>query len=386
MAIAEVSRLHMVASNFDQAIKWGERARILAERLDDKEVMIHVLNTVGCSHAQRGDIERGLAELNESLRLSLELDQPDNVERAYHNLGEVLIDIGNYAEARLIYEDYYNHNLLYHPDAEELPLLFLAFLDWLCGSWASAVDRIFNINRKRLFGIVDVWSRRFFGLIYNDLGMAADACQELESLTSSAVRTGELQTIVPHLGQLARAYDVLGRDTETLRLIQQYFEFIDGNPFFDKSSIMPLLFACHWYRKYSAPESLDEVRACVSRLLKAHEQFGTPEAEAALAEGSGSLALVEEHGPQAEEYFQDAVKIWEALGRPYDQARALGGYGQALANANDIDAGRLVLDQAWGIIESLAEQLEDSEMRSSFLASQLVNGVRQDLANLETRK
>jgi class 3 adenylate cyclase len=383
MAIAEVSRLHMVASNYDQAIKWGERALELAERLEEQEVVIHVLNTVGASHAQSGEIESGLAELQESLRLSLELDMPGHAGRAYYNLGEMLIHVGNYAEARLHYEEFYNFSLRYDFDYQEDALLALTFLNWLCGSWASAIDQFSTINNKMFFGLRDIWSRRVFALIYNDLGKVTDACQELECLASIAVRSGELQTVVPYLGQMARAYDALGREKEALRVIQQYLEFIDRNPYFDAASIMPLLFACQWYCNYSAPESFDEVRACVSRLQKAHEQLGTPEAEAALAEGYGSLALVEEHGPQAVKYFQDAVKIWEVLGRPYDQARALGGYGQALVNANDLDAARSALDEAKRIFESLADQLEDSEMRSSFLTSQLVDGIRQERENLE---
>ena len=140
---------------------------------------------------------------------------------------------------------------------------------------------------------------------------------------------------------------------------------------------MPLLFSCQWFCNYSAPEAIDEVRVSVSRLLRAYEQFGTPEAEAALAEGRGSLALVEGQVSLAVNHFRDAVRIWETLGRPYDHARALGGYGQALVDADDVDGGRSAFDRAMGMFDSLADQLDDDEMKKSFLSSQLVDEIRQ---------
>jgi hypothetical protein len=64
------------------------------------------------------------------------------------------------------------------------------------------------------------------------------------------------------------------------------------------------------------------------------------------------------------------------LGHPYDQARALSGLGQALAQAGDRDGAQLASAQAEELINVLAAQLEDPALKSSFLNSPLVRKIR----------
>jgi hypothetical protein len=64
------------------------------------------------------------------------------------------------------------------------------------------------------------------------------------------------------------------------------------------------------------------------------------------------------------------------MGRPYDQARALSGLGRALAAVDDSASARRAFDQALGKYDSLAAQLDDVELKRSFLNSGPVREVR----------
>ena len=164
--------------------------------------------------------------------------------------------------------------------------------------------------------------------IYNDLGRIEMARLEMERTLPRFLRWGEVQIIVPHLEQLARAYAALGAEAEAGQTIQHFLDLIDRSPYLDWSCTMAVIFACSWYT--TRPETLAAAHACLPRLERAHSQFHTLESEAALAEGQGIIALAEGASPTATHHFRQAAAAWEALGRPYDQARALKSLGSAL--------------------------------------------------------
>ena len=384
--IYDISRMHMLASEYDKAIDWGEQALSLSEKLGAEEVQAEVLNNLGCSRISIGRIEKGLNDLQESLRLSLELGFSDSASRGYYNLGEQLIAIGRYKEARANYELYHDHALragVYKGIDEALAILRLAQLDWLQGRWGAALDRIPKFEEE-LIGVMNVWAHSMIGMMNNDLGQAEKVCNDLENLLAVAVSADELQTTVPYLGQLARAYADLGRDEETARTIQQLIDLIDGNPYFDHASTTSLLFSCQWFAAQSDVSSLEKCKGSVYRLESLYKQLEFPEPKAALEEGRGYLALAQDQPEQATEHFRKAVEVWESLGRPYDEARALGYLGRAQVALDQPETAKESLNEALNLIGNLADQLEDDEVRNSFLESQLVSEIRQARAALAT--
>lgn len=110
-----------------------------------------------------------------------------------------------------------------------------------------------------------------------------------------------------------------------------------------------------------------------------------------MAEGQGIITLAEGEWPAATHHFRQAAAAWEALGRPYDQARTLKGLGSALhawhtqhpqhPQAGPVESylssARLALGQALAILDSLATQVSDPVLKTSFLGSQLYQEVRQ---------
>jgi DNA-binding SARP family transcriptional activator len=375
-ALSSMSQMHMLAAEYDDAIIWGERALALATRLGAEDVVAHALNNVGVAliNVEDGDVERGLSFLRDSLRRALALGLPHDACRAYFNMGEHLMGLCRYAEARPIFEELYAYATRVNARAfASNAIRSLAELDWWSGRWATTLARQHQMI-EQTWGIWQVLTSLVLGHMYNDLGQAEAARHELEGTLSQAMKWGEIQTTVPHLGQLARAYAALELDSAALETIQQLLGLLDNNPYLDWASTMPLLFACCWYA--ARPDMLDAARVCLPRLERADRQFRSQETRAALAEGRGAVALAEGNTLEAIERFRESAAEWESLGRPYDHARALTGLGRAWANAGNAVSAYAVLDQASNILDSLATQLDDPELKQSFLNSSLVRDTR----------
>jgi len=86
----ELGRLHFRIGDDQQAIMWAQRALELGQRLDAHEVLSQASNTSGVSMARRGELEEGIAKVEQSLQIALQHDFPTAACRAYTNLGMLL--------------------------------------------------------------------------------------------------------------------------------------------------------------------------------------------------------------------------------------------------------------------------------------------------------
>ena len=387
-ALSAISRLHMMASEYTQAISWGERALALAERLEAEAVTLHALNNVGVSHACSGNWERGSAMLRDSLNRALSLNLPHDVCRAYYNLGDVLQGMGNHAEARIITEELLAYaNQMHVSHHLSSGLVRLAELDWLSGQWAAALERRLEIMdwlvSHQSLGHLKLATIILFSQMYNDLGLSQAARQEVEDKLAIARSASALQAIIPCLGELLRAYNALGMEAEATAMVTEINHWLDGADYLNLTSPNQLLLACQWLAQ-AKPANPKEVRTSLQRLERADHQIRSPISATCLSEGQGYVALVEFDPYRAAEAFRQAVAGWETLGRPYDQARALNGLGQALAQAGEMTEAKPAFDRAMGLIDSLAAQLDDPELKASFLNSTLVRAIREGLKALNS--
>jgi hypothetical protein len=97
---------------------------------------------------------------------------------------------------------------------------------------------------------------------------------------------------------------------------------------------------------------------------------------AGLCEAQG-VALLPNTPHKAIEPLYQAVSLWQTLGRPYDQIRALSVLGQALSRTENSQEAQATFAEAHRLIESLAAQLEDADLKTSFLNSPLVYQIRE---------
>ncbi|HEU4785372.1 MAG TPA: LuxR C-terminal-related transcriptional regulator, partial [Ktedonobacterales bacterium] len=108
MAYGNMSQLRMQMSDDDNALRWGERAIELAERLHDNEIVCYALISIGSAEVCLGD-EKGQARMAYGLQLALEHGYEEQVARAYANLADTSAIQRAYAEAA----DYLQKGLAY---------------------------------------------------------------------------------------------------------------------------------------------------------------------------------------------------------------------------------------------------------------------------------
>jgi adenylate cyclase len=86
LAYSYHAQVRMLVPDFVTAIAQARRAIEVADEVGSVEAKVHALNNLGVSLVGIGD-EAGVAHMRESLRLALEHHLPDDVGRAYANLG-----------------------------------------------------------------------------------------------------------------------------------------------------------------------------------------------------------------------------------------------------------------------------------------------------------
>lgn len=86
MTFSAISQLYLLSWSAEDAIAWGEKAATLAERLGEREILVHALNNVGMARLSLGDWN-GKEPLERSLHIGLTSNLEEQVARAYSNLG-----------------------------------------------------------------------------------------------------------------------------------------------------------------------------------------------------------------------------------------------------------------------------------------------------------
>jgi DNA-binding CsgD family transcriptional regulator/tetratricopeptide (TPR) repeat protein len=81
------AHLRMLDRDLDEAIKEGEQAKAVAEKLNDRESIVHSLNTLGASLILSGRIEEGCEQLERSRALAQEIRSDSWIASAFVNLG-----------------------------------------------------------------------------------------------------------------------------------------------------------------------------------------------------------------------------------------------------------------------------------------------------------
>ena len=371
--LSSISQMHMLASQYDETIEWGERAMNLAQQLQADEVATHALNTMGVAYMETGQLERGKEMVRESLRRALALGLPHDACRAYLNLG--IVPAGSYEERRAILTE-----LLAYATSIRAPLyagsaqIELGSIEWQLGEWRAAQARRPEIQRwmerAPSIGYLRGISSVFFGILHNDLGQFAKALEALEVALNVVRSQNEVQIIGPHLGQMARALAGQGREQEAVVLLQEMLEAISAQPYIHRDSAASLLFACNWLaRRQPVPNSLEIAGRCHDLLRKADAYEIKPDIGASHLEAGGALLLAQKQPVEAAAQLEQAAWQWRELGRPYDEARVLISLGQALQQTHDAAGKDRAMERAAMLLHALAVQLENEKDKESLLDS-----------------
>jgi predicted ATPase/DNA-binding CsgD family transcriptional regulator len=136
-----------------EAVEWGEKAIMLAERFGDHETLARAYNYAGCAMLIL-DYERGLAFMERSLAIGRETNQPWAFSGTLNNLGWMLMEVYQLAEA----ERYLNQGIPYaseHDDDYHLlqMLTWRAMVRLYQGRWEEAIDIALNVLQSRYLDV-----------------------------------------------------------------------------------------------------------------------------------------------------------------------------------------------------------------------------------------
>lgn len=318
--------------------------------------------------------------LQESANRALELGLPHDACRAFLNLGEGLASMDYYDEARATFEKLHAYAARVHTSLYAgSSLVELAQLDWITGRWQAALNyrpQILEwLERGQSLAYVEVIASILFGWQHNNLGQPAAAYEILTKTLPKVRGFDELQMTAPHLGQLARALAGLGLEEEAKQVERELLSAIQRSAYDSRFSTFPLLLVIHQLGAHLDPDLSHDITLTLHGLEQANTRIGSQATAAALYEGRGIISLKQNAPRQAIESLGQAATLWQSLSRPYDQARALNSLGQALLRAGESEQGLVTLNQASQLMQFLAAQLEETELRNSFLNSTLVQAI-----------
>lgn len=383
-ALAGMSSYHMHLSEYEKAIVLGERALAMARRLDADVLIIQCLCDLGAALSGKGDWE-GLALEQESLARALALNRPHDAARAYLYFAEGLVYLGRYEEARETLTEALAYTGRMHlPYITEAALRMLAEVEWLTGHWSAALTRVQSLvdlsREEGSAGLARLYLGILRGRFYNDLGQGDNAYRQLTKATTGSADS--LDPRVAFLGELARAEAARGRPKAAAAAASEIVEWTDQARYLFPNVAMALLFICRAPFVYGYLEMAGQGRSALHQLQRLDRQYNTRITTACRLEGEGWLTLAEAEFSRAVAAFEETVALWRELGQPYDTMRALSGWSKALTQLGDRGKASAALEQAMTLIDNLANQLEDMDLKRSFLDSALVWEVRTDFGRV----
>jgi DNA-binding CsgD family transcriptional regulator len=139
-AYSELSRLRMVAFQNEAAIDWAGKALSVAEQVNDAGLLAHALNNRGAARISLGD-PRGRDDLEHSLRVALDAKLEDHAGRAYANLAYTALNEFQLTLAERWTDDGIAYALEHDTETYRLCLLaWQPLLLFFQGRWSEATD------------------------------------------------------------------------------------------------------------------------------------------------------------------------------------------------------------------------------------------------------
>jgi DNA-binding CsgD family transcriptional regulator len=289
IAYSMVCQLRMEAEDTEAACAWGMRANQLAERLDDTEVRVRTLVTLGTIDFLNGSAE-GKEKLERALESAQQAGLDEQVGRAFANLAWAATRMRLYGLA----DRYVKAGLAYYGESEvalwsPYLLAMRAHCQLALGHWAAAAQTAASVvdDTRAAYALDRPLSLAVLGLVRARRG-EPDRWPPLDEALALVQPTGELQRLAPVAAARAEALWLEGRRDEVASATQVAFELAT---------------------RRDAAWEIGEL-ACWRLRAGIREPIPAGAAEPYALQFAGEWAR--------------AARRWTALGCPYDAALALG--------------------------------------------------------------
>jgi len=170
---------------------------------------------------------------------------------------------------------------------------------------------------------------------------------------------------------LLLVYADLSLPEQTLALIDELLGWFNQANFLLVNDLQFFMTACRWFAEHPLDDNLDRVEDCLRQLERGFRQLNSPLAEAYWLEGRAYSAVYYGQPARAVQDLQRAASLWEQVNQPYDQLRALAALPGVLHLIDDASGAQAACQQARLILQALADQIDDPQLKHSFLNSPL---------------
>jgi class 3 adenylate cyclase/tetratricopeptide (TPR) repeat protein len=227
---------HMVANRSPDCAAWSEKALALAQELGLDAEAIRARQLRGLARCQLGDLVGGLADLQEALRLSLDLGLGNETIRSYGNLGDWVWAVEGPARGLDVKRagiDFGERRGLTLPvmwaQAETLWLLFdLGQWDELLRIAGDLIER----DRRQGGGQVTVVALTYMAYVFACRGELSQAHALAEEFLPRSREIRDPQVLVPALAVVSLIEHTHGNHVTTVRLIEEIEEVTRDRPVF----------------------------------------------------------------------------------------------------------------------------------------------------------
>jgi DNA-binding CsgD family transcriptional regulator len=368
--LAAYSRLQMLWARNDEAIRLGEEAIRVATATGARREECMALNALGVAVAARGEPERGLDCLRQSLALAKELGDHDEEARVYINLGESLSQLGRKDEAVQVwlegYERAYQAGLRMRSGG--FLLCNVAEVLYHKGDWGAMETMLGEAEKWVAPGLNEGFWLTLTGRLKLGLGdfAAARDCLERAAVHHRDSIPWIASDAQRDLAELALWEERLD---ESHDLIVNALELIDDNDEQHMSGLVLMVGLWAEAERAAAPGVSDAARDAAlqraNRLVSAAQRKGwhpmSPPADtrvgvaavgrAAAANCRAELTRLE--GSSNAELWAEAASQWSACDRPYDEAYARWREAEARALAGNRRAAETALRRAMKLATDL---------------------------------
>jgi DNA-binding CsgD family transcriptional regulator/tetratricopeptide (TPR) repeat protein len=226
-AYGQLSGLHQLSDDVDDAIRWAERARDLARRVGDVRTELRATVHVGSIRMKTGD-PSGIPLLDEAHRRAVAAGCDDDAGLALVNIGTIAMDRGELDVAPEALDRALEFTIARDLDGYTRHTLgHRARLRLLRGDWRAArADADQALTGPEQPGAALVPALAVRGLIRVRRGESGGR-DDLELAAARAHRTGEAQFVAPASAALAELYWLIGRPDRAAAEAKRGLEVIE---------------------------------------------------------------------------------------------------------------------------------------------------------------
>lgn len=306
--------LFMLQSRYTEAVGCCREAIAVATAMGASDLEGHARNTLGTSLAQIGEVNEGLRELAEALRIAKVREDTWELGRAYVNFSDALLNVGRWADAAEVGMEGVNVCRTLGYDRTTCMCAAgntLAALVRL-GRWADAdrlLDEVNDIDAPpgQRWGVT-------LAMAELDLrrGNTEGSRHHLASVAGDAARSNSLELVVPF--EVSAAWLAMAEEkyAQSREHVETALKLIRGTEFIRIGPQLCAIGVAAEARLGGDPAPL--LKVCRELLS---EMTGAPEAEAYGRHAEAEATRITGPDPEA---WRAALAAWEGLGEPFHAA------------------------------------------------------------------